>query len=79
MENKLFLWTIYEKGTDRRFPSNYVAAQFEIHGDLPGPAVTEKIMIAPNVELLRDFLTKRGHVKMQRSEIDDDSIIESWI
>ena len=79
-KDKLFIWTIYEKGTDPRFPSNFVARQFEITGKKDAPLMTDQLMIAPNVDLIRDVLKKRfSLVCMHRADTDDDSIIESWI
>jgi hypothetical protein len=71
---KLEIWTIYFNPSD--FPNEYVARLFEL--DQP----TKTILIAPDIEELRVKIQKISNhelVRINRSENDHRSIVESWI
>jgi hypothetical protein len=77
MSEKLIIWTIYKKGGLPPFSHNYTAIKFEI---LPeGPKLTSEAMIAPEVEIIRAELRRRGLTVIPRSPEDNVNIIESWL
>jgi hypothetical protein len=76
-DNKLCIWTVYRKGSIQPFLHNFVAREVAI---LAGETIpTGQIMAAPDVEMIREELRRRGFTVMPRWEDDHESIIESWI
>lgn len=72
----LSMWTVYDHPTD--YPDKFVARRFEV--DANGPRPTESIIIAPNLDLLRDILGMEMHLTpLPRSAGDDAKIVETWI
>lgn len=66
----LSIWTIYDHPRD--FPDNFVARAFTT-----GP--TNEIILATELEQLRDAFDKAGLVCLARNPNDDPNIVETWL
>lgn len=72
----LAMWTVYDHPAD--YPDKFVARRFEV--DRTGPRVTDSIIIADDIETIRDVLQFEMHlVKLMRSPEDDPVIMETWL
>ena len=69
--NGLPIWVVYDHPKD--FPNNYVARLWI------GEKLTGDMMIAPDIDMLRDELERRGLVKLMPQEGDDPVILETWL
>jgi hypothetical protein len=75
--DKLTMWTVYKHPSD--YPDKYVARQFIVVGGV-GPKATHSIMVAEDLEALRDVLAFEMHlVCLMRNEEDDPVIVETWL
>lgn len=74
--NFLAMWTVYDHPTD--YPDKFVARLFEV--DRNGARVTPSILVADDIETIRDILQFELHlVKLMRSPEDDPVIVETWL
>ncbi len=71
----LDLWTIYQRPLD--FPQHYVARRWEVRHS--GPRPTADIIVAEDIERLRDAMRARGLHNIGRKPGDEAQIVESWI
>ncbi len=67
----LSLWTIYDRPTD--FPDSFVARRFEL--DRP----TNEVIVARDLEALRDCFRDIGLYRLERWAQDDPKIVEVWV
>jgi len=75
LSSSLYLWTIYDHPLDA--PDSYVARLFKVkHGEL---TATEHILKSPVLETIRSSMRDLGLVCLERSEDDDEHIVETWI
>jgi hypothetical protein len=72
---RMSIWTVYDHPTD--FPNNYVAREWIIENGKERPGTN--IIIAPDIERLREVLRRGLFHPIPRSENDDPVIVESWI
>jgi hypothetical protein len=73
---KLRMWTIYDHPSD--YPDKYVARLFDVDDD--GPKPTSSIIVAPDLQMLRDILEFEMHLTcLARSPEDDQKIVETWL
>lgn len=68
----LSIWTVYDHPSD--WPDYFVARRHLVPG---GP--TDNIMVAKDLDALRETMESVGLVKMHRSAADEPTIIESWL
>lgn len=68
---ELELWTIYDHPVDH--PRHFVARRFL--GDKP----QARVVVSPDLETLRDWLSAEGKYVIPRSPDDDPTIVETWI
>lgn len=66
----LSVWTIYDHPSD--FPDSFVARAFTT-----GP--TNEIILATDLEQLREAFDRAGLVCMARNPNDDPKIVETWL
>jgi hypothetical protein len=72
----LAMWTVYKHPRD--YPDKFVARRFDVDGDGPKPSAS--IIIAPDLDQLRDILERDLHlVCLSRNEGDDPVIVETWL
>ena len=72
----LAMWTIYDHPND--YPNYFVARRFEVSS--AGPVATESIVVAADLEKLRDMFEFEMHLTcLARSPEDDPKIIEVWL
>lgn len=72
----LAMWTVYDHPLD--YPDKFVARRFDF--DASGPKPSASIIVAPDLETLRDILEFELHlVKLMRSPGDDPKIVETWL
>ena len=67
----LTTWTVYDHPRD--FPHCYVARRFE--GERP----TGDLVVAADLDALRQQLIERGLVCLDRDPEDDPAIMETWL
>lgn len=67
---KFPIWTVYQYPED--YPGKFVARCF----DLDKPTVA--VIVADGLEDLRSLLPK-GLVRLERNELDDPVILETWL
>jgi hypothetical protein len=71
------MWTIYDHPKD--YPEVYVAREWVIDDDAY-PRSTASVMIAGDIEILREILlTQMGRTCIARSDQDDPKIVETWV
>ena len=75
MSDVLSMWTIYDKPTDH--PYAFVARRFEV--GTAGVVATDNIIIASQVETLRECMRDRGLTCLERDPLDDPKIVEVWL
>jgi len=76
MTEKLAIWTVYEHPAD--YPDKFVARRFDV--DASGARPSASILVAPDLETLRDILAFELHlVKLMRSPEDQPHIVETWL
>lgn len=71
----LGMWVIYDHPKDD--PDHYVARQF-----FCGPSVvlvTDNVMRAPELDILRRALARDGLTPIDRGAQDDPIIVETWL
>lgn len=72
----LSMWTVYDHPLD--YPEKYVARQFIVAAS--GPRPTASIIIADDLETLRETLCFEMHLAcLTRSPEDDPKIVETWL
>jgi hypothetical protein len=73
----LAMWAVYDHPLD--YPGKFVARRFEV--STSGPKPTESIIVAPDLETLRNML--RYEMKLSacitRAAQDDPKIVETWL
>lgn len=75
-ERTLTMWTVFDHPTD--YPDHFVARLFEVDAD--GPRATASIIMATEVDALREVLEfEMGLVRILRSEGDEPRIMETWL
>lgn len=67
----LSIWTVYDHPAD--YPQFFVARRFEY--DQP----TEDVLVAKEIDILRNTFRARGLHRMERWDGDDAKIIETWL
>ena len=72
-DQQLSLWTVYQQPTDH--PDKCVARRWTV---TPAPAPTEDVLLADDLDALRQMLP-HGLVRMERNPEDDPKIVETWI
>lgn len=68
---ELPIWVVYDHPKD--YPACYVARKWL------GEEPTDAMIVAPSLELLRQWLGGMGLVRMDRFEEDDPVIMEVWL
>ena len=72
----LGIWTVYDNPTD--YPDKFVARRFDCDAD--GAKPSGSIIVAPDLDTLRDILAFEMHlICLARSPEDDAKIIETWL
>ena len=72
----LAIWTVYNSPTD--YPDKFVARRFDVDKD--GPRPSDSIIVAPDLETLRDILEFELHLTcLTRNHEDEPQIVESWL
>jgi hypothetical protein len=72
----LAMWTVYDNPKD--YPGKFVARRFDV--DASGPKPSASIIIAEDLDTLRDILQfEFGLVKLMRSPGDEPQIVETWL
>jgi len=76
-ENRILrIWTVYDHPLD--YPDKYVARLFET--DANGSRPTESIIIADDLDMLRNTLCFEMHLTcLTRNPEDDAKIVEVWL
>lgn len=64
------MWVVYDHPTD--FPESYVARKWK------NCTPTQDIIVETTLETVRERLPN-GLVRLERHELDDPCIVESWI
>lgn len=76
MSKILRMWTVYEHPSD--FPDKFVARMFVV--DENGARATASVIIAADIETLRDILAfEMSLVPISRAVLDDPVIVETWL
>jgi hypothetical protein len=65
------IWTVYKQPRD--YPNSYVARLW--HGEKP----TDSIVVAPDLESLRELLAEMNLTPIPRWADDDPCIVEVWL
>lgn len=72
----LAMWIVYDNPSD--YPGKFVARRFDV--DASGPKPSSSVIIAPDVDTLRDILAFELHlVCLTRDPSDDPKIMETWL
>lgn len=71
----LVIWTIYERPRD--YPEHIVARRWLVYDGLVIP--TRHVMVADELETLRDKLHDMGLLEIPRGARDDSVIVEVWL
>lgn len=74
MNDKLAIWTVYERPKD--FPESYVARMWEVTAQGPQPTQT---IVEGDLEFVRAAMRAMGLVKLLRADGDDPVILETWM
>jgi hypothetical protein len=71
----LNIWTVYDHPRD--IPDKFVARRFETgkHGSI----ATDDVLVAVDLEELREVFERVGLYRMNRKDGDDAKIVESWL
>lgn len=78
MAEPLGIWTVYDHPLD--FPDGYAARLFLVGGGEPEPVATDSVIMAPDLERLREvMIMDLGLTSIPRSEHDDPCIVECWL
>lgn len=73
---KLAIWTVYDNPTD--YPGKFVARRFDV--DASGPRPSASVIVAPDLEALRNILAFELHLTcLTRNEQDEPQIVECWL
>lgn len=75
--DQLPMWVVYDHPKD--FPRNYVARRWEWNDVAQDYFATPELMVAPDVDMIRTELQKRGLVRLERHEDDGPKIMETWV
>jgi hypothetical protein len=75
MTDTLSMWTIYDHPSD--YPQGFIARRWEISAGSAKP--TDRTMVSPDLEPLRDRLGGMGLFRLDRAEHDDAKIVETWV
>ncbi len=70
------MWTIYHSPRDS--PGLYAVRAFDIVRGLIEPVPREHYEVMPSLEMARDCVP-RGLYRLERSEGDDPSVVETWM
>ena len=71
----LSLWSIYDHPDD--FPDNYVARMF--HSDKDGARATNKVMVGPSLNQIRNVMQSAGLTCLMRDRNDPPNVVETWL
>lgn len=72
----LSMWTVYDNPTD--YPGKFVARRFDVDAD--GARPTASIIVAPDLNTLRDILCYELRLTpISRNDKDDAKIVETWL
>lgn len=78
MKQPLFpMWTVYDHPSD--WPSCFVARRFDHDPERNEYFPSEAVLVAPDLERLRKWLTEMGLVKLMRNDEDAPEIVETWL
>jgi hypothetical protein len=75
-QNVLNIWVIYDHPKD--YPDEYVARLWQV-GPNGETTCKSSVIRTKVVDKLRRIFMKSGLVRMDRSDIDDDCILETWL
>jgi hypothetical protein len=76
MSGTLPMWTVYDHPRD--YPDKFVARRFDV--DATGAKPSASIIIAPDLETLRNILEFQLHLTpLPREACDEPQIVETWI
>lgn len=67
----LLIWVVYDHPAD--LPDYYVARLWI------GERASEVALLSPNLMALREVLTAKGLVHLDRTDADDPAILETWL
>jgi hypothetical protein len=74
--NALNIWVIYDHPKD--FPEEYVARLWQVKNG-SSPEFTASVIRSKSVERLREIFVNTGLVRIDRYNIDDECILETWL
>lgn len=78
MNEPLFpMWTVYDHPED--WPACFVARRFDHDPVRNEYFPSEAVLVAPDLETLREWLSGMGLVQLMRNEGDVPVIVETWI
>jgi hypothetical protein len=73
----LAMWTVYDHPSD--YPDKFVARRFDIDS-VGATRASGSIIVAPDLERLRDILAFEMHLTcLVRDPSDDPAIVETWL
>jgi hypothetical protein len=72
----LAMWTVYKHPKD--YPDKFVARRFDV--DAAGPKPSASVIVAADLETLRDILAREMHLTcLARDPSDEPQIVETWL
>jgi hypothetical protein len=72
----LAMWTVYKHPKD--YPDVFVARRFDV--DAEGPKPSSSVIVAEDLDTLRDILAFQMHLTcLSRNAEDDPVIVETWL
>jgi hypothetical protein len=74
-DHLLEMWTIYDHPRD--MPEKYVARLHVI--DKGGSRPTDKVIVADNLDAIREIMESHGLTRLKRYDDDDPVIVEVWL
>lgn len=75
MNEELPMWVLYKHPRD--FPDKYIARLHVLGSN--GYAATPEVLVADELEEVRQQLDAKGLVRLERNENDDPVIVETWL
>lgn len=73
--NTMDMWVVYDRPSD--YPDYILARRWKISAN--GPTATQEIITFDTLGACRDAFQGAGYVRLGRSAIDDETIIETWL
>lgn len=72
----LIMWVVYDSPRD--YPGKYVARRW-MTGPYPDGLPTDEVIVSDDLEDIRDELSSRGLVCLERYPGDEPQIVECWV